>query len=204
MAMGSSGVAGKAASVEETSGHGVNSLGDAQHRPGAGKRAPRRALQRATRRFHRAVESQGLVLEAGRPVRRGRPLRFLEQLCFQLQASVRDGQRTLECLQSSVEKVRDAEDALSDRIRMQARLTGERLKRLEAEARDVPRAISVGSAPSGTECEVGNIQTQREQGECSELVYSASENDDVDACELEEAPAASRGSMSSASEVAEV
>ena len=33
MAMGSSGVAGKAASAEETSGYGVNSLGDAQHRP---------------------------------------------------------------------------------------------------------------------------------------------------------------------------
>lgn len=55
---------------------------------------------------------------------------------------------------------RDAEDALSDRIHTQARLTGEHLKRLEAEARDVLQVISAGSTLNGMECEDSNIQTQ--------------------------------------------
>ena len=87
--------------IEVSSGHGVDSLKGAQHRPGAGKRARRRAQQRTTLRFHRAVELAGND-ERGRRARR---VRFLEKLCLQLDDSRKAAGKDLARLQEEVRSV---------------------------------------------------------------------------------------------------
>ena len=166
MAMGSGGMTFRVVTAEETSGHGGNSLGSGGHPPEAEERPRRRALQRRKRRFFKAVESQGNVIERGRPTRRGRGSRFMESLCFRLQDSVREVQSDVDRLrgeiQSSREEFQVAGREVYQRISTQAKLTGMQMLKIEGTIEESRRGRLSAEVGGGWPCD-DDVQEQEEQ-----------------------------------------
>ena len=164
MAMGSGGMAGKAASAEVPLGHGVDSRGGAQRWPGAGKRARRRARQHAKRRFHRALELAG---NDGRG-RRARQVRFLGilQLDESRKAADQDLARLREEVRSATTRADEGIKAVSRRVTIQAQLSDVRFRSVGASYAGVGR-LPVESTSMDEGCREGqgddDVQEPEEQ-----------------------------------------
>ena len=178
MAMGSGGMTFRVVTAEETSGHGGNSLGSGGHPPEAEERPRRRALQRRKRRFFKAVESQGNVIERGRPTRRGRGSRFMETLCFRLQDSVREVQSDVDRLrgeiQSSREEFQVAGREVYQRISTQAKLTGMQMLKIEGAIEENRRGRLSAEVGGGWSCD--DVVQEQEEQEQIDFSDDASDN----------------------------
>ena len=178
MAMGSGGMTFRVVTAEETSGHGGNSLGSGGHPPEAEERPRRRVLQRRKRRFFKAVESQGNVIERGRPTRRGRGSRFMESLCFRLQDSVREVQSDVDRLrgeiQSSREEFQVAGREVYQRISTQAKLTGIQMLKIEGAIEENRRGRLSAEVGGGWSCD--DVVQEQEEQEQIDFSDDASDN----------------------------